>query len=102
MRRTYRERRDVLLRFLDNDLGRWLSPIPSYYGMHVTALGDDLDCEALATGLSKQGVQAHSLQRYHLGPAIRSGLIFGYGTADRTGIGIAMERLTRLVNRPSS
>ena len=99
MRRTYRERRDLLLDALDGDLSRWLRPIPSYYGMHVTALADDLDCEALTEALSEQGVQAHSLQRYHLGPATHSGLVFGYGTADRTRIGIAMERLTGLVKR---
>ena len=93
MRQVYGERRDIVVGLLRGELRRWLKPVPSFYGLHVTALSDEVDCEQLSIRLAAKGVRAHSLQRYHLGTAARSGLIFGLGSAD----GAQLEEMGRVL-----
>ena len=83
MRGIYKERREVLLQSLQDKLGDWLSPIPSYYGMHVAAVARaPLDLEAVSETLSRQHIKIHTLSRYFLGAQTQAGLVFGYGTVD--------------------
>jgi GntR family transcriptional regulator / MocR family aminotransferase len=83
MRGIYKERREVLLQSLQDKLGDWLSPIPSYYGMHVAAVARaPLDLEAVSEALSRQHIKIHTLSRYFLGAQTQAGLVFGYGTVD--------------------
>lgn len=98
MRRVYRERRDLVLRLIDRDVGRRLRPITSYYGVHVTAIADDLDCERVSEEIALRGVQMHSLRRYHLGEPHHNGLVFGVGTADRDRIAEAIHRLSSVIS----
>ena len=87
MRGIYKERRQLLLQSLQDKLGDWLSPIPSYYGMHVAAvLRAPLDLETVADALARQHINIHTLSRYFLGPQTQAGLVFGYGTVDLTEI----------------
>jgi DNA-binding transcriptional MocR family regulator len=68
--------------------------------MHVAALArDGADLEAAAETLARQGVNIHSLSRYHLGPASRAGLVFGYGTADPPELREGLTRLGRVLGR---
>lgn len=83
MRQAYGERRDIVLGLLRGELKRWLKPVPSLYGLHVTALAYEADCEQVSARLAGKGVRMHALHRYHLGTQVRSGLIFGLGSADR-------------------
>jgi len=51
MRDIYKRRRQLLLNYLQQELGEWLDPIPSCYGMHVAAVARpsvDLDVVAEA------------------------------------------------------
>jgi GntR family transcriptional regulator / MocR family aminotransferase len=83
MRGIYKERREVLLQSLQDKLGDWLSPIPSYYGMHVAAVARaPLDLEAVSEALARQHIKIHTLSRYFLGAQTQAGLVFGYGTVD--------------------
>ncbi|MGD1065247.1 MAG: PLP-dependent aminotransferase family protein [Vulcanimicrobiaceae bacterium] len=83
MRRRYRERREVLLGLLGEQLGPWLEVVPSSYGMHVASLARTaVDLEAIADQLAGQGVHLHTVRRYYLGPPGRAGFILGYGAAD--------------------
>ena len=83
MRGIYKERREVLLQSLQDKLGDWLFPIPSYYGMHVAAVARaPLDLEAVSEALSRQHIKIHTLSRYFLGAQTQAGLVFGYGTVD--------------------
>jgi GntR family transcriptional regulator/MocR family aminotransferase len=83
MRGIYKERRQLLLQSLQDKLGDWLSPIPSYYGMHVAAVvRAPLDLEAVSDALAQQHIKIHTLSRYFLGPQTQTGLVFGYGTVD--------------------
>ena len=83
MRHIYRRRRQLLLDSFRDELGEWLDPIPSFYGMHIAAVsrtGHDLDL--VAKDLLQNNVKIHAFSRYYLGPETRTGLIFGYGAAD--------------------
>jgi GntR family transcriptional regulator / MocR family aminotransferase len=83
MREIYRRRRQLLQKSLTEELGRWLEPNPSFYGLHTTALTRvPLDLEAVVETLRQSGVRVHSLSRYYLGPETRAGLVLGYGVAD--------------------
>ena len=98
MRDTYGQRRELLLQSLQEQLGEWLVPIPSFYGMHIAALArGTVDLEAVAEALLRQQVKMHTLSRYFLGPQTKTGLVFGYGTVDlpeiRRGVSVLQKVL---------
>jgi GntR family transcriptional regulator/MocR family aminotransferase len=95
MRDVYKERRQLLVDSLRDKLSEWLTPIPSYYGMHVVALTrTSRDLEGVSDALARQQIKIHTLSRYYLGPQTQFGLVFGYGTVDLPEIrrGISMLR----------
>jgi GntR family transcriptional regulator/MocR family aminotransferase len=82
-REVYRQRRQLLLNSIQGELGEWLDPIPSFYGMHVAAVARaPLELDPLTEGLLQSNVKIHAFSRYYLGPQTRIGLIFGYGAVD--------------------
>jgi GntR family transcriptional regulator/MocR family aminotransferase len=88
------------LSFLHQELGQWLDPIPSYYGMHVAATSRTaLDLERVAEGLVADGVKIHTLNRYYLGPATQAGLIFGYGAPDVAQMNRGLRALRRALQQ---
>ena len=95
MRGIYAQRRQLLLESVQGQLGEWLVPIPSFYGMHIAVLARAaVDLEAAAETLLQQQVKVHTLSRYFLGPQTKTGLVFGYGTVDLPEIrrGVSMLR----------
>lgn len=83
MRDIYRRRRQLLLKSLEEELGRWLVPGSSYYGLHVAALTRaPLDLDAITDTLGQSNVRLHTLERYYLGPHTHTGFVLGYGVAD--------------------
>ncbi len=83
MRNVYMKRRQALLTGFKHDLGKWLEPQPSLYGVHMTALArSSLDLDRVAGDLAQNGVRMHTLTRYYLGQPRKAGLIFGYATTD--------------------
>jgi GntR family transcriptional regulator/MocR family aminotransferase len=83
MRDIYKRRRRLLLDSLQRELGEWLDPIPSFYGMHIAAIARSaLDLDRVANALLQANVKIHSLSRYYLGPKTSAGLVFGYGAVD--------------------
>jgi GntR family transcriptional regulator/MocR family aminotransferase len=95
VRDIYKRRRQRLLDCLREELAEWLEPIPSFYGMHVAAVArDGRDLDLVADALLQDNVKIHSFSRYYLGHHTRTGLIFGYGTADLPQIehGVALLR----------
>lgn len=94
VRRIYRDRRDHLLALLEQNLSDKLSVVPSFYGMHVTAVArEDIDCDAVSAGAARGGIMVHSLSRYFLGAPTRSGIILGYAAADLDSLRIAVRAL---------
>jgi GntR family transcriptional regulator/MocR family aminotransferase len=83
MRAVYGQRRALLLELLKTQLSEWLEPLPSFYGMHLTALARaSANLEAAVKTLQASQVQIHALDRYYLGPARYRGFVFGYGAVD--------------------
>jgi GntR family transcriptional regulator/MocR family aminotransferase len=96
MRAIYDRRRQLLLDSVHKQLGSWLTPIPSFYGMHIAAVAHtSVDLERVTEELMRQNVNIHSLSRYYLGPQTRQGLVFGFGTADLNEISAGIARLRR-------
>ena len=95
MRHIYKQRRSLLLNSINRELGKWLEPIPSFYGMHIAAVPRTwVDLDRLAETLGAQHLKIHTLSRYYLWPPAQPGLIFGYGASDVAELqrGLAMLR----------
>jgi GntR family transcriptional regulator/MocR family aminotransferase len=100
MRKTYAARRQVLLGGLLSGLGKWLRPIPSFYGMHVAAVAPaPVDLEGIATRAQGKGVMIHTLSRYYSGPETQVGFVFGYGVTDPAEIKYGLSILSQLLTR---
>jgi GntR family transcriptional regulator/MocR family aminotransferase len=100
MRQIYSRRRQLLYALLRRDLSDWLEPIPSLYGMHVAAwarAGVDLD--AAVQTLAGRSIKLHTLERYHLTPSPRPGLVFGYGVVDLPEIERGLAALRKVLAR---
>jgi GntR family transcriptional regulator / MocR family aminotransferase len=96
MRELYKQRRQLLIESLQDKLGEWLEPIPSFYGMHVAAkLIAAVDLDLLADALLLHNVKIHALSRYFLGPQTQAGLVFGYGTVDLPEIRRGLSMLSK-------
>jgi GntR family transcriptional regulator / MocR family aminotransferase len=94
MRGIYGRRRDALIEALTRELGEWLDPAPSFYGMHIAAIArSGVDAEAAAAAAQAAGVRIHTLARYFLGEPDRSGMVFGYGAADLPQIAHGVRKL---------
>ena len=98
MREIYRARRQLLLNTLRDTFSAWLAPIPSLYGMHVSAMAiGDIDLEAVTGALTRHHVKMHTLSRYFLGPQTKTGLVLGYGTVDLAEIRRGMSTLSTIL-----
>jgi GntR family transcriptional regulator/MocR family aminotransferase len=97
-RRTYLDRRDYLVALVERRLRDKLTVVPSFYGMHMSAIADvGIDCDSVSDALATRGVMIHSLQRYHLKPAERSGFVFGYAAVDLTSLEAAIDALAEVI-----
>jgi GntR family transcriptional regulator/MocR family aminotransferase len=100
MRQIYKQRRQLLLAFLDAELGEWLDPIPSCYGMHGAAVArTSLDLEHVTEALLRHNVKMHTFSRYFFGPQTKAGLIFGYGAADLSEMKQGLSALRKVLQR---
>jgi GntR family transcriptional regulator/MocR family aminotransferase len=98
VRRIYRDRRERLIDLLERQLGDVLDVVPSFYGMHVTAIArDGIDCEAVSEALAQRGIMIHSLARYFLGPATPFGFVLGYAAADSAILEKSVDALAEAV-----
>jgi GntR family transcriptional regulator / MocR family aminotransferase len=96
MRDIYRRRRQLLLKSLDEELGQWLVPGASHYGLHVAALmRAPLDLEAVTDALGQSNVRLHTLDRYYLGPRTHSGIVLGYGVAELAELKLGVSLLRK-------
>ena len=100
MRRVYGERREALMTALKNDFADWLEPVPSVYGMHVSAtVRPGLDADAIEAELLTRNVKLHSLERYFLGDRTHVGFVFGYGVVGVEQIEAGLAQLRELLER---
>jgi GntR family transcriptional regulator/MocR family aminotransferase len=102
MRQLYGHRRELLRRGFDGPLGKWFEPIPSFYGMHTTAIArPGVDVENAAAQVLGDGIKIHTLDRYYVGARTRNGLVFGYGAAGPDQLALGMEKLCQILFRAS-
>jgi GntR family transcriptional regulator / MocR family aminotransferase len=100
MRHIYSRRRAHLVKRLHEDFAGVLAPMPSTYGMHVTAeVTCGADPEGLADVLARHNIRIHSLARYAFERPAMPGLVFGYGVTDEAGIGRALSLLRKALDR---
>jgi GntR family transcriptional regulator/MocR family aminotransferase len=100
LRRTYKERRDLILNCLQIDLSQWLTPISSCYGLHVAAQArTSQDMDRVSETLLGQQIKVHAFSRYYLGAPAKTGLIFGYGAVDPAQIRQGFSTLRRVLAR---
>jgi GntR family transcriptional regulator/MocR family aminotransferase len=98
MRDLYRPRRELLHRELKGVLAKWFEPLPSFYGMHTTALArPGVDVHRAAEQLVEDGFKIHTLERYYLGTSTRPGLVFGYGAAEPAQLALGVARLAQVL-----
>lgn len=98
LRGIYKARRQLLLDSLETQFTAWLTPIPSSYGMHVTAVArEPLDLEHATTTLAREQVNIHSLRRYYSGRQTQHGLVFGYGAVDLPQIRKGLSQLRKIL-----
>ena len=105
MRHVYRQRREALLMALTGELGEWLEPVPSFYGMHVAATVRDsarLDLELVAEILQSHNVKIHTVTRYYVNQQGQPGLIFGYGVVGLPEIAQGIDTLRKVLTRTGS
>jgi GntR family transcriptional regulator/MocR family aminotransferase len=103
MRRIYRQRRDHLLAALEHGVGAQLRPVPSSYGLHVTAIArDELDSERVSEALSARGILCHALTRYFMGAPNLSGFVLSFASADSKTLDLAVTALAEELGKPSS
>jgi len=97
MRQVYARRRDVLLHGLQRDFARWLEPIPSSAGLHLTAyLRTPSDTDVIAGEALSLDVGLHTLRPFYAGKPSRTGLVFGYGAIEEGAIIEGLARLRKL------
>ena len=98
MRPVYRSRRDALLGALARYLPR-LDPAGIAAGLHLVAwLPRDLDEATVIAAAAREGVAIAGVSEYHLSPAPRGGLIFGYSDLNERAIADGVARLARAVS----
>ncbi len=100
MRRLYGERRSAVLAALQGECRRWLNPVPSEAGLHLSArLGAGLSGAAVAAAAAEVGVAVEWLERYALREPAPVGLAFGFGAIGPADIAEALALLTPILRR---
>jgi GntR family transcriptional regulator/MocR family aminotransferase len=95
MRSVYRVRHDLIAGLVVRDLGRWLEPMPSATGLHMTVLlrsGSVQEAAEVARQARRRGVEVSPLSTLAVA-APMAGLILGYGLIPTERIPAALGRL---------
>jgi GntR family transcriptional regulator/MocR family aminotransferase len=79
MRKIYEVRRRVLSAALHRHCRGRPSPLPSYAGLHLSALIEDGDPGAVVKRAAASGMVLESFGRFASAPTSQQGLTFGYG-----------------------
>jgi GntR family transcriptional regulator/MocR family aminotransferase len=102
VRRVYRERHDLVVAALHGELARWLAPVPSAAGLHVSAMSTRLPAAGLrdvTASLRQDGVAIMPLSSFAVGPQQRAGLAIGYGMVSASDIGPGLTLLRQALQR---
>jgi GntR family transcriptional regulator/MocR family aminotransferase len=95
---VYGERRALLLNALDGELARWLEPVASVAGLHLSAhLRPDagVDAAAVVAHAGRAGIAVQALAEFCTAPPERDGLVIGYGSIRAGELPEALRLLAR-------
>lgn len=99
MRKLYAQRREALLEGLSGQLERWLEPIASAAGLHVTAVcREGVDEAVLLEKARRCGVDLAPLSVTYLG-APQGGFVLGYGALETAELRRGVSLLQRAWGR---
>jgi GntR family transcriptional regulator/MocR family aminotransferase len=96
MRRAYAARHALILGTLERDFTRWLQPVPSVTGLHLTARlrsGGVAFEQRLADRARTRGVRFDRLSGYCASGVPQPGIVLGYGGVAEAQIPEALRRL---------
>jgi GntR family transcriptional regulator / MocR family aminotransferase len=97
MRTRYQVRHDLITATIAHDLGRWLTPLPSHAGMHLTARAaagvNASTMDAIVADARQRGVKVFPLHWYASRPDECAGLVLGYGAIDVAAIPSGLTKL---------
>lgn len=97
MRQVYAGRRALLLDGLRQQLGPWLTAVPSAAGLHLAALmPPEIHAAAVVEQARQSGVGVYSLRDFQVGRVGKSGLVFGFGEITEREITEGLSRLRRI------
>jgi GntR family transcriptional regulator/MocR family aminotransferase len=103
MQRDYSRRRATLLAGLRETCDRWLEPLPSIAGLHLTArLKAHRDESAVIERAREEGVELDALRPYFAGTPTMRGLVLGYGVIRENAIDDGLRRLQRALAATAS
>jgi GntR family transcriptional regulator/MocR family aminotransferase len=84
---------------LRQQLGPWLTAVPSVAGLHLAALTSaEVDAAAIVEQARQNGVGIYSLRDFQVGRVGKSGLVFGFGEITEREITEGLSRLRRILS----
>ncbi len=97
MRALYAERRNILLRSLENELSPWLRAAPGEGGLQLSAfLPETADDRAMAKAASEAGIHVSPLSLYRLEEG-RPGLYMGYASVPEAELAKSAQGLAAIL-----
>jgi GntR family transcriptional regulator/MocR family aminotransferase len=97
---VYAARRETLLEALHGGLGRWLEPIPSIAGLHLSArIRESVDLRAFAAAMRRCVPGAQTMAEYSLQADAPAAVVFGFGAMDADEMRPALARFARELAR---
>jgi GntR family transcriptional regulator/MocR family aminotransferase len=97
MRTLYAERKSVLVEAIDTRFGENLRPLPSSYGLHMTAIGNPaINWKSVSERARQDRIHVRPLSQYYE-TSPQSGLVFGIGAEPRERLRLAIERLAGFI-----
>ncbi|HEU4957627.1 MAG TPA: PLP-dependent aminotransferase family protein [Sphingomicrobium sp.] len=97
MRSLYRDRKSALIDAIDGKFGEFLRPLPSSYGLNLSAIGNPaINWKAVSERARLSGIQVRSCSQYWEATP-RPGLVFGVGVEPEDRLRLAVERLAALI-----
>jgi GntR family transcriptional regulator/MocR family aminotransferase len=97
MRQIYGERRRVLVKEIERELGACATILGGEAGLHLTILIDGIKDQEIAAKAAEQNLWLAALSRSYAGETPRSGFVLGFGNSRASEIPGAVSLLSKLL-----
>lgn len=97
MRNLYRDRKAALTDAIDSEFGEFLRPLPSSYGLHLSAFGNPaINWKSVSEKARLSGIHVRSLSQYYESTP-QPGVVFGIGVEPEDRLRAAIRKLALLI-----